>query len=316
MNSVFRKTIKASGTLRGIALHSGVGVNLRFHPAPSGSGIQFHFLKGQTKTIVPVSLENVVSTGNAVTIQKDQAKISTIEHLMAALYALGITDCILEINNEEVPIMDGSSAPFVDKVLELGIQTFAETVEPVIIKSPIWVVEGDKYLVILPSDELKVTYHIDFPHPLLRGKSFSTSINSEILLNEILPARTFGFLKDVEALHARGLALGGSIDNAVVLTDTGFLNDSLRFENECIRHKVLDLFGDLAVMGRPFLGHIIANKAGHGLDISLGKCIMEKVSQDELQKRRDGNSLSNFTDTNTATASLPKLQQNSSKLAQ
>ncbi len=135
---------------------------------------------------------------------------------------------------------------------------------------------------MLPSDELKVTYSIDFNHPLLRGQSYTTTLDESILGTDILPARTFGFLKDVEALQARGLAMGGSLDNAVVLTDDGYLNESLRYDNECVRHKILDLIGDLAVMGRPFRGHLIASKAGHALDISLAKCIMSQVTGNEL----------------------------------
>lgn len=178
--------------------------------------------------------------------------------------------------------MDGSSLPFWEGIRSSGIKELEETIEPIRISHPMWVVDGDKYLVMLPSDELKVTYNIDFNHPLLRGQSYTTKLDENILGEDILPARTFGFLKDVEALQSRGLALGGSLDNAVVLTDDGYLNESLRYENECVRHKILDLVGDLAVMGRPFLGHLIASKAGHALDISLAKCIMSKVTGDEL----------------------------------
>ncbi|TGN18720.1 UDP-3-O-acyl-N-acetylglucosamine deacetylase [Leptospira idonii] len=285
IQQIHRKTIKSSITLKGIGLHSGKTVTLRLHPAEAGTGLIFFLYKGLSKVRIPVSLDHVVDTSNATTIGDGGSnRIQTIEHLLAAVHTLGITDCILEIDAVEVPIMDGSSAPFWEGIRSAGIQELEETIEPIRIANPMWVVDGDKYLVMLPSDELKVTYNIDFNHPLLRGQSYTTTLNENILSEDILPARTFGFLKDVEALQARGLAMGGSLDNAVVLTDDGYLNESLRYENECVRHKILDLIGDLAVMGRPFYGHLIASKAGHALDISLAKCIMSQVTGDELTK--------------------------------
>ncbi|TGN08446.1 UDP-3-O-acyl-N-acetylglucosamine deacetylase [Leptospira ilyithenensis] len=283
MNTIHRKTIKESLTLKGIGLHSGKTVTLRLHPAPANTGLVFFLYRGINKIRIPISLDHVVDTSNATTIGDGSSnRIQTIEHLLAAVHTLGITDCILEIDAVEVPIMDGSSLPFWEGIRSSGIKELEETIEPIRISHPMWVVDGDKYLVMLPSDELKVTYNIDFNHPLLRGHSYTTKLDETILGEDILPARTFGFLKDVEALQARGLALGGSLDNAVVLTDDGYLNESLRYENECVRHKILDLVGDLAVMGRPFYGHLIASKAGHALDISLAKCIMSKVTGDEL----------------------------------
>lgn len=256
---------------------------MKIHPALAGNGIIFHQIRQLHKAIIPVSLDHVVDTSNATTIGDGGSnRVQTIEHMLAALHTLGITDADIEINSFEVPIMDGSAKPFMDAVLSAGITAHSETITPITVSTPIWVVDGDKYLVMLPSDELKVTYSIDFQHPLLRGQSFTTKLDETILTEEILPARTFGFLKDVEALQARGLALGGSLDNAVVLTEEGYLNENLRYENECVRHKILDLVGDLAVMGRPFRGHLIASKAGHALDISLAKCIMSKVTGDEL----------------------------------
>jgi UDP-3-O-[3-hydroxymyristoyl] N-acetylglucosamine deacetylase len=165
-----------------------------------------------------------------------------------------------------------------------NIHEFPEEIEAIKVINPIWVVDGDKYLVILPSDTLKITYHIDFKHPLLKGQSFTTEIDEEILEKEILPARTFGFLRDVKALQERGLAMGGSLDNAIVLSDEGYLNESLRFENECVRHKILDLVGDLSIIGRPIIGHILASKAGHALDISMGKLLLSKFTGDEVSK--------------------------------
>ncbi len=287
MEPIYRKTVKNTIKLQGIGLHSGKTVHLSIHPSQSGTGLKFLHTTPSKSTLISVHVDQVIDTGNAVTLGKEGVKVQTIEHLMAALHTLGITDALIEIDSQEVPIMDGSALPFVDALTATGAVSFKETIEPIKVNNPIWVVEGDKYLILLPSDELKVTYNIDFNHPLLRGQSLSTTLSASTLQNEILPARTFGFLKDVELLQSKGLALGGSLDNAVVLTEDGYLNDALRFENECIRHKVLDLIGDLAVLGRPFIGHLIASKAGHGLDISLAKCILEQERTNEIGNYRN-----------------------------
>ncbi|MCB1179212.1 MAG: UDP-3-O-acyl-N-acetylglucosamine deacetylase [Leptospiraceae bacterium] len=280
-----RKTIKNDINLTGIGLHSGKKVTLNLISAPVGTGLVFIPNSNSNKKFkIPVSLEYVVDTSNAVTLGDGVNIIQTVEHLLAALHTKGITDLYLEIDSLEIPIMDGSSLPFMEAIEDSNIHEFDEEIEAIKIMNPIWVVDGDKYLVILPSDTLKVTYNIDFKHPLLRGQNLTTDINQNILENDILPARTFGFLKDVEAMQAKGLALGGSLDNAVVLTDDGYLNESLRFENEFVRHKILDLIGDLSIVGRPIIGHILASKAGHALDISMGKLIMSKVTGDEVSK--------------------------------
>ncbi len=283
-----RKTLKNDITIQGIGLHSGKQVTLRLIPAKCGNGLVFIPNSSSYKKFrIPVALEYVVDTSNAVTLGDGIHVVQTIEHLMAALHTKGITDLIMEIDSLEIPIMDGSAQPFMDMIENSNIHEFPEFVQAIKIQNPVWVVDGDKYLVILPSssDTLSVSYNIDFKHPLLKGQSFTTQITPSILEKEILPARTFGFLKDVQAMQARGLALGGSLENAIVLTEDGYLNESLRFENEFVRHKILDLIGDLAILGKPILGHILASKAGHALDVSMGKLIMSQVT---------GNEISNF----------------------
>jgi UDP-3-O-[3-hydroxymyristoyl] N-acetylglucosamine deacetylase len=278
-----RKTIKKEINISGTGLHSGKQVSMRLFPAPSNSGIVFIPNSSSFKKFrIPVALENVVDTSNAVTLGDGVNSIQTVEHLLAALHTRGISDLIIEIDSLEIPIMDGSAKPFMEAIPVSQIHEYEESIEPIIVKNPVWVIDGDKYLVILPNDTLKVTYHIDFNHPLLRGKSLTTEINSDFMENEILPARTFGFLRDVKALQSRGLALGGSLDNAIVLSDDGYLNESLRFENEFVRHKILDLIGDLSIIGRPIQGHILASKAGHALDVSMGKLLLSKISGDEI----------------------------------
>lgn len=284
MEGNFRKTVKDTIKMRGIGLHSGKSVQLNIHPAEPGLGLQFYYFEKNRFIKIPVHIDYVIDTGNAVTLGKDGIRIQTIEHLMAALHTLGITDARIEITGNEVPIMDGSSLPFLEAIESVGTYEFNVLNPPIEITHPIWVVDGDKYLVLLPSDKWKVTYSIDFNHPLLKGQTLYMELDEKVLKEEILPARTFGFLKDVEYLQSKGLALGGSLENAVVLTETSYLNDSLRYENECVRHKVLDLIGDLAILGRPFKGHLIASKAGHFLDISLARCILEQEKNNELKK--------------------------------
>jgi UDP-3-O-[3-hydroxymyristoyl] N-acetylglucosamine deacetylase len=281
---IFRKTLKSQITISGIGLHSGNKVSLKLIPAEAHTGLIFICNIRNKKSIIPVSLNHVVDTSNAVTLGDGFRIVQTVEHLMAALFTRGVTDLIMEIDSSEIPIMDGSSRPFLEAIDSIGLTEFSDEVEPIKITTPVWVVDGDKYIVILPSETLKVTYNIHFNHPLLRGQSLTIDLDEKVLSNEILPARTFGFLRDVEALQARGLALGGSLDNAIVLSDEGYLNESLRFENECIRHKVLDLIGDLSIIGRPIIGHILASKAGHALDVSMGKLIMSRITGDEVSK--------------------------------
>lgn len=283
-SKIFRKTLKSQITISGIGLHSGKKVSLKLIPAEAHTGLIFICNVRNKKSIIPVSLNYVVDTSNAVTLGDGFRIVQTVEHLMAALFTRGITDLIMEIDSSEIPIMDGSSRPFLEAIDSIGVTEFTDVVDPIRITTPVWVVDGDKYIVILPSETLKVTYNIHFNHPLLRGQSITMDLDEKILSNEILPARTFGFLRDVEALQARGLALGGSLDNAIVLSEDGYLNESLRFENECIRHKVLDLIGDLSIVGRPIIGHILASKAGHALDVSMGKLIMSRITGDEVSK--------------------------------
>ena len=283
-SKIFRKTLKSQITISGIGLHSGKKVSLKLIPAEAHTGLIFICNVRNKKSIIPVSLNYVVDTSNAVTLGDGFRIVQTVEHLMAALFTRGITDLIMEIDSSEIPIMDGSSRPFLEAIDSIGVTEFTDVVDPIRITTPVWVVDGDKYIVILPSETLKVTYNIHFNHPLLRGQSITMDLDEKILSSEILPARTFGFLRDVEALQARGLALGGSLDNAIVLSEDGYLNESLSFENECIRHKVLDLIGDLSIVGRPIIGHILASKAGHALDVSMGKLIMSRITGDEVSK--------------------------------
>jgi UDP-3-O-[3-hydroxymyristoyl] N-acetylglucosamine deacetylase len=204
--------------------------------------------------------------------------VETVEHLLAALTALGIDNAIVELNTPEVPIMDGSAAPFVYLILnEAGVKRLQAPKKYLKVLRPIALSQGDKRIALYPSDHFKVTYSISFDHPLIRHQARTMKISEETFVEEIAPARTFGFLKEVEMLRQRGLALGGSLDNAIVLGETGVLNNALRFEDEFVRHKILDAVGDLALVGYPVVGHLVAHRAGHALHTEFAAKILEET---------------------------------------
>jgi UDP-3-O-[3-hydroxymyristoyl] N-acetylglucosamine deacetylase len=280
-----RRTLKSATTVTGVGVHSGETVDLKLIPAPAGTGL---VLRSSSKEDgeIEVSPYRVVNTLNAVTLSNGKWQVQTVEHLLAALATAEVTDLYIQLDSFELPIMDGSGAEFYAAILAAGVVELDATIEPIRLTNAVWVVEGDKYLVALPHDGLRVSYHIDYQHPLLSGKSLTLDLDTRILADEILPARTFGFLRDVDHLKSKGLIKGASLDNAVVLTEDHYLNQELRFPEECIRHKVLDLIGDMYLLGRPIQAHFIASKAGHGLDVALARRIMTQVSVDELARKR------------------------------
>ena len=213
----------------------------------------------------------------ATELAQDAASVGTVEHLLAALVGLGVDNVSIELNQAEVPIMDGSAASFVYLVHEAGIHTLKSPRRFLKVVRPITLSRGDKRIAVYPSDYFKVTYSISFDHPLLRHQSRTQRVTEDSFIEEIAPARTFGFLKEVEQLRQKGLALGGSLDNAIVLGETGVLNDSLRFEDEFVRHKILDVIGDLALVGHPIIGHVVAHRGGHALHASFAQKILEDV---------------------------------------
>jgi UDP-3-O-[3-hydroxymyristoyl] N-acetylglucosamine deacetylase len=197
-------------------------------------------------------------------LRQGAAAIETVEHLLSALRSLGVDNAIIELNQPEVPIMDGSASPWVYLIQSTGTKDQGAPRKTMEILSPVEVHEGDKRITVFPYDRFKVTYSIAFDHPLLRHQEKSLEITEQVYVDEIAPARTFGFLKDVELMRQRGLALGGSLDNAIVIGETGVLNQ-LRFDDEFVRHKMLDVIGDLALMGHPIRGHVVVQRGGHAL---------------------------------------------------
>lgn len=268
----FRKTVKYSAILEGIGLHSGEKTKLIFHPAEENSGINFFVpRKPAGNTIIPASLDSVMDTSMAVTLGGNRIYIQTVEHLMFAIMALGITDMIIEvIGGHEIPIMDGSAYPFIEALESCEFHEYSSQVMPIYIKKPLMVTDGDRYLVGIPSEDLRISYNIDYNHPMLKNLSCEVAYTKEFFHDYIAKARTFGFMKDVEILRHRGLAQGGSIDNVLVFNDKGTINKE-RFLHEALYHKILDLIGDLSLCGRPIRGHILGSKGGHALDIAFAQ---------------------------------------------
>jgi UDP-3-O-[3-hydroxymyristoyl] N-acetylglucosamine deacetylase len=271
-----QRTLRRSVSCSGIGLHSGNKVTLSLKPAPADYGIRFQRadLGGLE---IPATVTHLGGIQYQTGLTREAVSVETVEHLLAALTAMGIDNVIVELNSPEVPIMDGSAAPFVYLVHEAGIKRLQAPRRYLKVLRPISLTQGDKRIALYPSDHFKVTYSISFDHPLLRHQSRTMRITEDSFVEDIAPARTFGFLKEVEMLRQRGLALGGSLDNAIVLGETGVLNNALRFEDEFVRHKILDVIGDLSLVGHPVVGHLVAHRGGHALHTAFAAKILEEA---------------------------------------
>lgn len=263
---VCQTTIARQVTCQGVGLHSGQSVVLTIRPAASDTGIRFR--RTDLGVEIPATVQEVSGVQYALVLGRRGVTVETSEHLLAALAASGIDNAVIELNAREVPIMDGSSAPFVRLLAQAGTTSFAVSRRYMKVLKPVQIATGDKRIAIYPSDAFKVSYTISFDHPLLQHQSRTERITAASFVDDIAPARTFGFEKEVEWLKANGLALGGTADNAIVIGDTTVLT-TLRFEDEFVRHKILDAVGDLSLVGHPILGHIVAHRAGHALHTQL-----------------------------------------------
>lgn len=272
----FQHTVRRSVSCTGIGLHSGRKVTLSLQPATADSGIRFRRadLDGVE---IPATVDNVDRLHYATGLSRNAETVRTVEHLLSALAGLGVDNVVVELNQPEVPIMDGSAASFVYLLHEAGLRRLTAPRRYLKVFRPVSLSRGDKRIALYPSDHFKVTYSISFDHPLLRHMSRTLTVTETSYVDEIAPARTFGFLKEVEMLRRKGLALGGSLDNAVVLGDTGVLNHRLRFEDEFVRHKILDAIGDLALVGHPVIGHLVAHRGGHELHTAFAERILEEA---------------------------------------
>lgn len=271
----YRQTVAGQVSLEGVGLHSGEKIAMKLLPAKPGSGVVFVRADlGGLK--IPADLDHAGPSFYATVIQKDGATVSTIEHLMAAVYSLRVDDLEVELDGAEVPILDGSSRPFVELLRQAGLIQSDREREYLHITRPVSVSHEDKKISVYPCREYRVTYAIEFRHPLLGYQELTASLwHADDFYRKLSPARTFTFEKDVEALRRNGLAQGGSLENAVVLGDDRILNPELRFQDEFVRHKMLDLTGDLSLLRYPMRGHVIAYRAGHDLHARLARKIHE-----------------------------------------
>jgi UDP-3-O-[3-hydroxymyristoyl] N-acetylglucosamine deacetylase len=267
---ILQRTIKKPAMISGIGLHSGARINLKMRPAAANTGIIFHRTDGEQAVDIKACSENVVDTRMATVIGSQGMTVSTIEHFMAALAAFGIDNLHVDIDGPEVPVLDGSAAPFTREIQQVGVKSLSRSRKFIAIRKPLEIIEGEKRISIIPSRFFRISFDIAFDHPAISVQQHSMKFTTEEFCKDIAAARTFGFLHEVEYLKANGLARGGSLENAVVIDKNGVMNpEGLRYNNEFVRHKILDAFGDFSLLGAPMLGHIRAFKAGHDLNAKM-----------------------------------------------
>ncbi|WKD48624.1 UDP-3-O-acyl-N-acetylglucosamine deacetylase [Microbulbifer spongiae] len=264
-----QRTLKNAIRATGVGLHSGKKVVLTLKPAPVDSGIVFRRTDLDPVVEIEALAENVGDTLLSTTLVKDGVRIATVEHLLSAMAGLGIDNAIVELSAQEVPIMDGSAGPFVFLIQSAGIQEQSAPKTFLRIKKPVTVEEGDKTASFVPFDGFKVTFTIDFDHPVFQGRNLTSSVDfsSTSFVKEVSRARTFGFMHEIEYLRSKGLVQGGSVDNAIVIDQYRILNEGgLRYEDEFVKHKILDAIGDLYLLGTSLIGEFKAFKSGHALN--------------------------------------------------
>ncbi|MCH9661542.1 MAG: UDP-3-O-acyl-N-acetylglucosamine deacetylase [Bacteroidetes bacterium] len=263
------KTIKQSISIKGIGLHSGKVTKIKLHPSNDG----LYFIKNKSK--LPVHVDYVSDTTLSVTLANHDFHIQTIEHFLYSLFYFNITDLCIEIEEgTEMPVMDGASFDFIQNLWNAGIEELEKKIEPISLEKNYRVESGDSYIVMQPSDSLQIEFQIDFPHPLLSSKKINITYDEELFGKKVAQARTFGFKKDIQKLQENGYGLGGNLENTLIFTETGTIN-SMLFSEEALYHKVLDLCGDLYLLGKTILAKISAYKSGHTLDLAIAKKILE-----------------------------------------
>lgn len=273
----YQQTIGQAITCTGVGLHTGHPVSLTLRPAPPHTGIVFIRTQNGSPVSLSASLTNLIPAELCTTISTNGTAIKTVEHVLAALVGLGIDNVFIEVDAGEVPVMDGSAAPFVRLIRAAGITPQAARQPFLKVMQPIEVIDGNRRLLLEPSLTTSITYSIQYDHPLIETQTYAYDWSTPMFDREIAGARTFGFLNEVQHLWSKGLGKGGSLENTIVLSDQGVLNENgLRFQDEFVRHKILDLIGDLALLGMPFIGRMIADRAGHALHTKLVRKILEQ----------------------------------------
>jgi UDP-3-O-[3-hydroxymyristoyl] N-acetylglucosamine deacetylase len=263
-----QRTLKTNVSIEGVGLHSGRAVRVHFAPAPEGHGIVLT-RRDHPEIRVPALAEHALGFDHATTIGKNGVEIATVEHALSAAYALGLDNVAIDLEGPELPILDGSALPFVRLFQAAGLERQHAPASPLLVREPIEITSGDKAISVRPGRGLSIHYEIDFPHRAIGRQTLSFELKTDLYASRIAPARTFGLARDIQHLRQRGLARGGSLSNAIVLDEENILSGPLRFPDEFVRHKILDLLGDLSLLGRPLEGAIHARKAGHALHAEL-----------------------------------------------
>lgn len=276
----YQKTVAGEATISGVGLHTGQETSITFKPAKADAGISFVRCDLPGKPVIEVKAENAVLEESLylTALGKGETQIKTVEHVLAACTGLGIDNITLELTSSEPPIADGSAIDFVNAIKKAGIVTLDKPKKFIEVQEPIWLVENGLELAIIPSHRLEVTYKIDYDHPAVGIRSASFLVTEDIFAEKIAPARTFGFLKDVERLRQEGKIKGGSLENAIVIGEHDILNKELRFQDEIVRHKILDVIGDLTLLGAPLKGHVIAVRSGHAFNIRFVRKVLETLN--------------------------------------
>lgn len=280
-----QRTLKNVIRAAGVGLHTGEKVYLTLRPAAVNTGIIFRRVDLPVPVEIPARAENVGDTRLSTTLVHDKARISTVEHLLSALAGLGIDNAYIDLSAAEVPIMDGSAGPFVFLIQSAGIEEQGAPKRFIRIKQKVVVEDGDKWAKFEPFEGFKVSFAIDFDHPVFRGRHQDATVDfsTTSFVKEVSRARTFGFMRDLEFLRSKNLALGGSLDNAIVMDDYRILNeDGLRYEDEFVKHKVLDAIGDLYLLGHSLIGAFSGYKSGHELNNRLLRTLLASESAWEL----------------------------------
>ena len=280
-----QRTLKNTIRATGIGLHTGEKIFLTLRPAPVNTGIVFCRTDLNPIAVIPGDALNVTDTTLNTTLESGGVKVSTVEHLLSAMAGLGIDNAFVDVSAPEVPIMDGSAGPFVFLLQSAGIEEQSALKQFIRIKRKVEVRDGDKSATFLPFKGFKVGFTIDFDHPVFKGRNQTISIDfsSTSFVREVSRARTFGFMRDIEYLRERNLALGGSVENAIVVDDYSILNeDGLRYEDEFVRHKALDAIGDLYLLGKSLIGEFRGHKSGHALNNALLRELLQQQDAWEI----------------------------------
>jgi len=277
----FEQTIRAAVECSGVGLHSGVPVQMRILPAPSGTGIVFRRADLDDFQVEAIG-RNVAKVSYATSLMKKGVLISTTEHVLSAFVGMGLDNAIVELDNLELPILDGSALPIVEMVQRVGLRRQKRLRQYLRVLRPVEVREGEKFVGLYPAESFAVSYKIYFNHPLIGEESISVDLSRGDYARDIAPARTFGFLHEAQALQNMGLIRGASEENAIVLTPDGVKNGPLRFSDEFVRHKVLDLIGDLSLIGHQVLGRVVADRAGHAMHTALVSRLLRDTTSWEL----------------------------------